>query len=78
MAFEEVEDHSAPSKQKKFKPFDLTITVSSMADLDFLRVMAARGKEMARGMGGFSSTVQGKAITLLESIDKTLADNAGV
>ena len=81
MSFEEV-TQEAPKKtkkptQKKFKPFDLVITVSSMADLDFLQVLAARGLEMAKGHGGFSSTNQGKAIALLTNIRETLANNAG-
>lgn len=67
-----------PAKQKKFKPFDLVITVSSMADLDFLQVLCSRGLEVARGHGGFSSVNQAKALALLTNIHNTLSENAGV
>ncbi len=84
MSFEEV-DLQAPKKpkapkfpEKKFKPFDLTITVSSMEDLDFLQVLCVRGIDMAQGHGGFSSKAQGKTLTLLRSIHQTLSENAGV
>lgn len=51
-----------------FKPFDLTITVSSHEDSDFILKLVEFGLENLRGHGGFSGPHQGKALEFLNNI----------